>query len=140
MLVDNLLLLKYIKLTYTSPAVHLVGRDTTYFAPDYLALLKEGDGNEHSKKEVSIRRKELLTAAQHGIYKFLTENLFGFLKADPKCAIFLKGALNCTQVSMEQVKPLMERLADIASDTFVIGEDNLVESPAGHMLLKKIIL
>lgn len=104
-----------------------------------MALLKEGDGNEHSKKEVSIRRKELLTAAQHGIYKFLTENLFGFLKADPKCAIFLKGALNCTEVSIEQVQPLMERLADIASDTFVIGEDNLVESPAGHMLLKKII-
>ena len=117
----------------------LVGRDTTYFAPDCLALLKQGDGNEHSKKEDSIRRKELLTAAQDGIYKFLAENLFGFLKADPKCTIFLKGALNCTGVSIEILKPLMERLSDIASEKFEIGGDNMVESASGHMLLKKII-
>lgn len=121
------------------PTLLLVGRDSTYFAPTYLALLKEGDGNEHSKKEDSIRRKELSTAAQDGIYKFLAENLFGFLKADPKCAIFLKGALNCTRVSIEIIKPVMERLADIASEKFEIGADNLVESASGHMLLKKII-
>ena len=32
------------------------GRDTTYFSPDCLALLKQGDGNEHSKKEEEYER------------------------------------------------------------------------------------
>ena len=78
-------------------------------------------------------------SAEEGIYKFLAENLFGLLKADPKCAIFIKAALNCTRASVEKVKPLMERLADIASEKFDIGTDNLVEGAAGHMLLKKVI-
>ena len=104
-----------------------------------MELLKQGDGNEHSKKEDSIRRKELLNAAQDSIYKFLAENLFGLLKADPKCAIFLKGALNCTRVPIEILKPVMERLADIASEKFEIGGNNIVESASGHQLLKKII-
>ena len=116
------------------------GRDATYFAPEYLALLKEGDGNEYTKKDDSTRRKELIASAEGGIYKFLSDNLFGLLKADPKCTVFIRAALNCAYASIEKVKPAMERLSDIASDKFVVGEENFVESPAGHQLLKKIII
>jgi pumilio family protein 6 len=118
----------------------LAGRDATYFAPQYLALLKEGDGNEYTKKDDSTRRKELIASAEGGIYKFLSDNLFGLLKADPKCTVFIRAALNCAYASIEKVKPAMERLSDIASDNFVVGEENFVESPAGHQLLKKIIV
>lgn len=103
-------------------------------------MLKEGDGNEFSKKEDSIRRKELLASIQDRLYKFLCENLYGMLKADPKCTVFIRAALNCNIGNLEKVQPLMERLADIASDRFKIGGDNLVESPSGHMLLRKTIL
>ena len=115
------------------------GRDTTYFAPDCLALLKQGDGNEHSKKEDSTRRSEILKSIEESLYTFLNQNLYGLLKADSKCAIFIKAALNCNQVSNHYVKPLLERLSDIATDKFEIGTDNMVEGAAGHMLLKKVI-
>ena len=105
-----------------------------------MALLKEGDGNEFSKKEDSIRRKELLASIQDRLYKFLNENLNAILKADPKSTIFIRAALNSNIVNLENVQPLMEQLADIASASFKIGGDNLVESPSGHMLLRKIIL
>ena len=104
-----------------------------------MALLKEGDNNEHTKKEDTIRRTELLASAQDGIYKFLCENMSELLKADSKCAIFIKAALNCTLLSNEKLRPALERLADIASDKFEIGQENLVESAAGHQLLKKVI-
>ena len=116
------------------------GRDTTYFSPDYLALLKQGDGNEFTKKEDGIRRKELAATVEDALFTFLNENLYGLLKADAKSSIFVRVALNSPNASADKVKPVFERLADMASDTFVIGQDNLVESAAGNGLLKRIIL
>ena len=117
----------------------IVGRDTTYFAPDLIAQLKQGDGNEHSKKEDSTRRNEILKSIEGRIYTFLNENFDEILKDNSKCSIFIKAALNCTGVSNEHVKPLLEKLSDIASEKFEVGSDNFVESTAGHMLLKKVI-
>ena len=101
--------------------------------------MKQGDGNEHSKKEDSTRRNEILKSIEGRIYKFLNENINELLKDDSKCSIFVKAALNCTGVSNENVKPLLEKLSDIASEKFEVGSDNFVESAAGHMLLKKVI-
>ena len=115
------------------------GRDTKYFAPDVIAQLKQGDGNEHSKKDNSTRQNEIVKSIEESLYKFLTQNLFGLLNADLKSAIFIQAAVNCRGVSDQCMKPLIERLSDIVSDKFEIGTDNLVESAAGHMLLKKVI-
>lgn len=116
------------------------GRDTTFFSPDYLALLKQGDGNEFTKKEDGIRRKELAATVENALFTFLNENLYGILKADTKSSIFIRMALNSPYASADKVKPVFERLADMASDTFVVGQENLVESSAGNLLLKKVIL
>ena len=105
-----------------------------------MALLKQGDGNEFTKKEDGIRRKELAATVENELFTFLNENLYGIFKADAKTSIFIRIALNSPNASADKVKPVFERLADMASDTFVVGQDNLVESPAGNLLLKKVIL
>jgi len=104
-----------------------------------LALLKQGDNNEHSKKEDCTRRNEIFKLIEEPVYTFLNQNLHSLLKADSKCTLFLKAALNCTRASNQYVKPLLERLSDIATDKFEIGTDDIVEGAAGHMLLKKVI-
>merc|ERR1712071_145721 len=44
--------------------VYLVaGRDKAYTYPDALTIMQKGDGNEHSKKDPVVRRKELAEAA-----------------------------------------------------------------------------
>lgn len=60
----------------------LVGRNKTYFHPDVLANLSQGDGNANSKKDADIRQKEvsgflidpLCNYAEKNIDKFLSDN------------------------------------------------------------------
>ena len=69
----------------------LVGRCKTYFHPDVLANLSQGDGNANSKKPLETRQKEVSEAVREKICKFAEKNLDKFL-ANNQLTLFL-GAL-----------------------------------------------
>ena len=125
----------------------LSGRDQTYTHPQVIEILKQGDGNPHSKKDAPIRHQELL--------QFVSPALFDFVKADPE--VWLKESRHCLLLlpilKFCVGKGLSETFQAIASvvckpldqDTrnMFSSENEKVqhwaEQSAVHMVLKKLI-
>jgi len=118
----------------------VAGRNKAYTCPDVLTILEMGDGNEHTKKDPIVRRKELGEAASGPILNYLAERLLAGLY-DPPSTITFTCFLNNLPYS-EQLKKVWGMLAEEASKPFVEGDDtpNIIENSAANMLLKKIIL
>jgi len=118
----------------------VAGRDKAYTYPDALTIMQKGDGNEHSKKDPVVRRKELAEAASGSILSWLAERLLAGLY-DPPSTITFTCILNHLPHS-EQLSKVWGLLAEEASKPFVEGEatPNIIENTASNMLLKKIIL
>ncbi|KAK7896051.1 hypothetical protein WMY93_021376 [Mugilogobius chulae] len=49
-------------------------RDPAHLLPETIQLLQKGDGNQHSKKEASIRRRELLEVVSPPLLQHLCDN------------------------------------------------------------------
>jgi pumilio family protein 6 len=119
----------------------IAGRATAYIAPHVLKLLEQGDGNEHSKKDLSLRHSELATVAAAPILSWVTANL-GKGLYDPPTTITFTAIINHSPVC-QQLTDLLSELAEEAVKPFIPGDaeqPNIVESGASHMLLKKIII
>jgi len=118
----------------------VAGRIKTYTFPDVLAIMEKGDGNEHSKKDPVVRRKELANTASGPILNWLGERLQAGLY-DPPSTITFTCILNNLPHS-EQLSKVWGMLAEEASKPFIEGEatPNIIENTASNMLLKKIIL
>eukprot|EP00092_Neocalanus_flemingeri_P002616 GFUD01002803.1.p1 GENE.GFUD01002803.1~~GFUD01002803.1.p1 ORF type:complete len:662 (+),score=236.91 GFUD01002803.1:62-1987(+) len=118
----------------------VAGRDKTYTMPDAITIMAKGDGNEHSKKDPAVRRKELAEAASGPILKWLGERLQAGLY-DPPSTINFTCILNHLPHS-EQLSKVWGLLAEEASKPFIEGDGtpNIIENTASNMLLKKIIL
>eukprot|EP00090_Calanus_glacialis_P027679 TRINITY_DN4384_c0_g1_i1.p1 TRINITY_DN4384_c0_g1~~TRINITY_DN4384_c0_g1_i1.p1 ORF type:complete len:639 (-),score=253.64 TRINITY_DN4384_c0_g1_i1:48-1964(-) len=118
----------------------VAGRNKTYTFPDALAIMEKGDGNEHSKKDPAVRRKELAEAASGPILNWLGERLQAGLY-DPPSTITITCILNSLPHS-PQLSKVWGMLAEEASKPFIEGEatPNIIENTASNMLLKKIIL
>jgi len=129
------------------------GRDRKYFHPDYLALLTPGDGNVHSKKELDIKRKELASAVQEPLCQYVAGEsclpailnsliLLGDQK-DQKLGsntVFLRSVLNSHLIGPSAMKCVHQKLTEIAAKPFSFGEGKLMEHPAFHQMIKKVIL
>lgn len=111
-------------------------RDTTYFHPDVINMLKRGDGNEHSKKDTNIRQAELRTEISPAIVKHMLETMKDLFYDNP-ATVFLGGMIN----HVVKGESLLTYLAEECSKPFAKGDDepNLIENPAMHKMLKKII-
>jgi len=118
----------------------VAGRDKAYTYPDILTIMEKGDGNEHSKKDPAVRRKELTEAASGPILNWLGERLQAGLY-DPPSTITFTCILNHLPHS-EHLNKIWGLLAEEASKPFIEGEGtpNIIENTASNMLLKKIIL
>ena len=117
----------------------VAGRDKAYTYPEVVATLQRGDGNEHSKKEAGLRRRELCQAAAGPLLTWLTERLQAGLY-DPPSTITFTCILNHMPAS-EQLTSIWRLLAAEAVKPFSSGDDapNIIESRASNMMLKKII-
>jgi len=118
----------------------VAGRDKTYTYPAAITIMEKGDGNEHTKKDSAVRRKELIEAASTPILNWLVERLLAGLY-DPPSTITFTCILNNLPHS-DQLAKVWSLLAEEASKPFIAGDDtpNIIENTAGNMLLKKIIL
>ncbi len=120
-------------ITYT-----MVGRSKTYFHPDYLANIAAGDGNVVSKKDPEIRHKELRSDLSEAIFPHVCKNMDGFLEDNAK--ILFLGALyqNLDADTQVHARQSLMALAEKITQPFKPGS-GLIETPAMHMLLKKIV-
>merc|ERR1712032_914801 len=66
----------------------VAGREAVYTYPDVLEIMKKGDGNEHSKKEMAVRRSELLESIAPSAVKWMASQLQAGLYIPPTTITF----------------------------------------------------
>merc|ERR1712147_352221 len=64
------------------------GRESAYTYPDAIEIMKKGDGNENSKKEMGVRRSELLESIAPAVLKWLASHLQSGLFIPPTTITF----------------------------------------------------
>merc|ERR1712223_594152 len=64
------------------------GRESAYTYPDVIEIMKKGDGNENSKKEMGVRRSELLESIAPAVLKWLASHLQSGLFIPPTTITF----------------------------------------------------
>ncbi|MBN3310638.1 PUM3 protein, partial [Amia calva] len=114
-------------------------RDPAHFLPEITQVLEKGDVNAHSKKDVEIRRRELLEAISPPLLEHLCENAKA-LVMDKASSVLVTDILGA---ALGDRTPAMESVADLATEDFVPGgtegELHMAEHPAGHLVLKWLI-
>uniref|UniRef100_A0A8C1KYJ0 Pumilio homolog 3 n=1 Tax=Cyprinus carpio TaxID=7962 RepID=A0A8C1KYJ0_CYPCA len=114
-------------------------RDPAHFLPEIIQVLEKGDGNAHSKKDVAIRRKELLEAVSPPLLKYLCENARSMVM-DKACSVAVSDILGA---AIGDLRPAMEAVAALAAEPLTPGGEDgqlhMAEHPAGHLVLKWLI-
>ena len=115
-----------------------------------MGLLTPGDGNEHSKKDIDVKKKELAASIQEPLCKYVAENCLETIlnclvmldQKDQKLGantVFLRAILNSDLMEATSVKCAHQKLAQVAAKPFEEGQGKLMEHPAFHQLIKKVI-
>ncbi|XP_067289770.1 pumilio homolog 3 [Pseudorasbora parva] len=114
-------------------------RDPAHLLPEIIQVLEKGDGNAHSKKDVAIRRKELLEAVSPPLLNYLCENAQSMVMDKASCV----AVSDILGAAIGDLRPAMEAVAALAVGPLVPGgEDDqlhMAEHPAGHLVLKWLI-
>ena len=125
----------------------LASRDQTYTHPQVIEILKHGDSNSHSKKEASVRHKELLQCASPALLDAVTGEPETWLKESSKCLLLAPILKYCVgeelltafkSIASVVCQPLDQDIRNMFS-----SENEKVqhwaEQSAVHMVLKKLI-
>ncbi|CAN9504834.1 unnamed protein product [Ophioblennius macclurei] len=114
-------------------------RDPAHLLPEIVKVLEMGDGNTHSKKDTSLRRKELLEAVSPSLLEHLCSNA-------PKMVVNKATSVTISDIlasACGDLRPAMTALARLANHKLVPGgvkgELHMAEHPAGHLVLKWLI-
>ncbi|KAJ8306342.1 hypothetical protein KUTeg_016887 [Tegillarca granosa] len=113
-------------------------RDPLHFHPDIVRVLQEGDKNPNSKKDRFVRQRELLEYASLPFLKYISENARKLVMDNASLLLILAILTHAIGDPSEA----MAAMAKIASEPFVAGsleKMHIVEHPAGHMTLKRLI-
>ncbi|XP_065146271.1 pumilio homolog 3 isoform X2 [Paramisgurnus dabryanus] len=114
-------------------------RDPAHLLPEIVKVLEKGDGNTHSKKDVVIRRRELLEAVSYPLLQYLCENTQSMVM-DKSSSVAVSDILGS---AIGDLRPAMKAVANLAAEPFVPGgvdgQLHMAEHPAGHLVLKWLI-
>ncbi|XP_056097668.1 pumilio homolog 3 isoform X2 [Rhinichthys klamathensis goyatoka] len=114
-------------------------RDPAHLLPEIIQVLEKGDGNAHSKKDVAIRRKELLEAVSPPLLEHLCENAQAMVMDKASCV----AVSDILGAAIGDLRPAMEAVAALAAGPLVPGGEDgqlhMAEHPAGHLVLKWLI-
>jgi len=128
-------------------------RSPSYFLPDIVKVLQQGDGNIHSKKEASVRQEELRNTVLPGIVDSLTTNLEDVIK-NKSASIVLLATLDVSYDSAHShdilqklvtlvKKPLKSDKPSSDDPTKADTVDTTIEHPicdaCGHWVIKSIV-
>lgn len=114
-------------------------RDPAHLLPEIIQVLQKGDGNAHSKKDVAVRRKELLEAVSPPLLQHLCDNARS-MAMDKASSVVVSDILGAATGDLQ---PAMQAVADLATEEFAPGgaegQLHMAEHPAGHLVLKWLI-
>ncbi|XP_067251792.1 pumilio homolog 3 [Chanodichthys erythropterus] len=114
-------------------------RDPAHLLPEIIQVLEKGDGNAHSKKDVAIRRKELLEAVSPPLLTHLCENTQSMVMDKASCV----AVSDILGSAIGDLRPAMEAVAALAAGPLIPGGEDgqlhMAEHPAGHLVLKWLI-
>uniref|UniRef100_A0A671L2B0 Pumilio homolog 3-like n=1 Tax=Sinocyclocheilus anshuiensis TaxID=1608454 RepID=A0A671L2B0_9TELE len=114
-------------------------RNPAHLLAEIIQVLEKGDGNAHSKKDVAIRRTELLEAVSPPLLKYLCKNAQSMVM-DKACSVAVRDLLG---TAIGDLRPAMEAVAAQAAEPLIPGgedgELHMAEHPAGHLVLKWLI-
>ncbi|KAI7793092.1 putative pumilio domain-containing protein KIAA0020-like protein, partial [Triplophysa rosa] len=101
-------------------------RDPAHLLPELIQLLQKGDGNAHSKKDVGIRRRELLETISSPLLTYLCKNTQSMVM-DKASSVAVSDILGS---AVGNLRPAMEAVAALAAEPFVPdGENGQVINP-----------
>ncbi|XP_070780853.1 pumilio homolog 3 [Enoplosus armatus] len=114
-------------------------RDPAHLLPEIIKVLEQGDGNAHSKKDMAIRRKELLEVVSPLLLEYLRDNA-ATMVMDKATSVTVSDILAS---ACGDLWPAMTAVAQLATHELVPGGTNgqlhMAEHPAGHLVLKWLI-
>ncbi|XP_024917725.1 pumilio homolog 3 isoform X2 [Cynoglossus semilaevis] len=114
-------------------------RDPAHLLPEIIKVLEKGDGNVHSKKDVAIRRKELLEAVSPSLLEYLHEHA-ATMALEKASSVTVSDILGS---ACGDLRPAMTAVAQLANQELkpggIGGELHMAEHPAGHLVLKWLI-
>ena len=123
----------------------LAGRDRTYTHPQVVDILKQGDGNEHSKKDDAVRRSELLAYMSPALVECVVADPEFWLQNSSRCLLLAPLLKFCTDpgqafqaIASIVCKPMDQDIRNALS-TDKEKVNCWPEQSAVHMVLKKII-
>ncbi|ELU16136.1 hypothetical protein CAPTEDRAFT_163846 [Capitella teleta] len=117
----------------------LCPRNPLHFHPDVMKVINQGDENTQSKKDVAIRRRELLDAVSKPLVQYVAEHCREIV-TDNASLLTLLAIITHTKADPTTA---MQAISKIASEPFTAGSlenMHIVEHTAGHLTLKKLIL
>ncbi|KAI6182460.1 CPL domain containing protein [Aphelenchoides bicaudatus] len=105
-----------------------------------IEILKQGDGNEHSKKSPAERYKQIFDALKESLYTFMAANMKEILYNKTSAVLVLnsleptgEGEIMIRDVDPEQLKACFESIAELAAEEYV-PHDNLDENKEKHLM------
>ncbi|KAM9840997.1 pumilio homolog 3 isoform 2-T2 [Aulostomus maculatus] len=114
-------------------------RDPAHLLPEIIKVLERGDGNTHSKKDATVRRKELLEVVSPPLLEYLRDNAAAMVM-DKATSVTVSDILSS---ACGDLRPAMTAVAQLANQDLVPGGTNgqlhMAEHPAGHLVLKWLI-
>ncbi|XP_008297177.1 pumilio homolog 3 [Stegastes partitus] len=114
-------------------------RDPAHLLPEIIKVLEQGDGNAHSKKDVAVRRKELLEVVSPPLLEHLRDNA-ATMAMDKATSVTISDILAS---ACGDLRPAMTAVAQLANQELVPGgiggQLHMAEHPAGHLVLKWLI-
>lgn len=114
-------------------------RDPAHLLPEIIQVLQRGDSNKHSKKDPSIRRKELLDAVSPALLDYLRDNAAAMV-TDKASSVTISDILAS---ACGDLRPAMKAVAQLANQELMSGgadgQLHMAEHPAGHLVLKWLI-
>ncbi|XP_068430849.1 pumilio homolog 3 isoform X1 [Clinocottus analis] len=114
----------------------LTPRDPAHLLPEIIKVLQQGDGNAHSKKDMAVRRKELLEVVSPPLLDHLRDNA-ATMVTDKASSVTISDILAS---ACGDLRPAMTAVAQLANHELVPGgidgQLHMAEHPAGHLVLK----
>lgn len=114
-------------------------RDKSYFSPDIVKLLEQGDSNTHSKKEMSVRQSELRSGIISDLLVAMVNNIKDILP-NKRAAVVLLAALEVS-FDLPESRQVLEAIIELLKTPFEADEQegHPVADACGHWVVKNLI-
>ncbi|GFQ68768.1 pumilio homolog 3 [Trichonephila clavata] len=112
-------------------------RDPHYIHPDVINILKQGDGNQTSKKDPEIRSSELKSMIATPLLDLIKSNISN-LYTDNSFCLF---ALVILQHTVGNRKEAFQSIADLVVEPYTTeNKKHAIENPGSHFMFKQLIV